>query len=259
MEIKKLSWYEHIANKNNHPLLLKNLRGLIVGKSGWGKITLLLNLLLQPGWLDYSKFSVFGKSLFQPEYKLLRKGFEEQLPKETIMRVFENCDDILREQISPNELIHELAKNQKTLFKDPIECNFYESADDVPDPKEISPEHKNLMIFDDLLLQKQNKCEAYYVRGRHSNCDFLYLSQNYFKLPRQTIREKANFFCLFPQDQKNIDHIFNNHVSQDMTKEEFKKLCKTAWSKPHNFTVIDLTSPKNCGKYRSGFDDFYII
>ena len=116
-------------------------------------------------------------------------------------------------------MIEEWAKHQKTRSKESIECNFYESADDVPDLKEISPELKNLMIFDDLLLQKQKKCEAYYVRGRHSNCDCLYLSQNYFKLPLQTIRENANFFCLPPQDQKNIDHIFNDHVSQDMTKE----------------------------------------
>ena len=111
--------------------------------------------------MDYSKLSVFGKSLFQPEYTILRKGFEEQLPKEMIMNIFENLDEILREQISPNELIHEMEKNQKTSSKEPIECNFYESADDVPDPKEISPERKNLMIFDDLLLRKQNKCEAY--------------------------------------------------------------------------------------------------
>jgi len=124
---------------------------------------------------------------------------------------------------------------------------------------QISPEHKNLMILDDHLLQKQNKCEAYYVRGRHSNCDCLYLSQNYFKLPHQTIRENANFFCLFAQDQKNIDHIFNDHLSQDMMKEQFKKLCKTAWLKPHNFVVIDLTLSKNRGKYRSGFNDLYII
>ena len=189
----------------------------------------------------------------------MRKGFEGQPRKEIIMNIFENRGEILREQISPNELIHELAKNQKTCSKEPIECNFYESADDVPDPKKISPEHKNLMIFDDLLLQKQNKCEAYYVNGRHSNCDCLYLSQKYFKLPHQTIRENANFFGLLPQDQKNIDHIFNDHVSQDMTKEQFKRLCKTAWSKPHNFVVIDLTLPKNCRKYRSGFDNFYII
>ena len=196
MEIKNLSWNEHIANKNNHPLLPKSLRSLIVGKSGCGKTVLLLNLLLQPGWMDYSKLPVFGKSLFQPEYKILRKVFEERLPKEMIMNIFENHDEILREQISPNKLIHELAKNGKTRrglrsvsvdSNELIECNSYESADDVPDPKEISPEHKTLMIFDDLLLKKQNKCEAYYVRGRHSNCDCLYLSQNYFKLPRQTI------------------------------------------------------------------------
>jgi len=186
----------------------------------------------------------------------VRRGFEEQLLKEMTMRVFENRDEILREQISPNGLIHESAKFRKNLSKEPIECNFYESADDVPDPKEISPEHKNLMIFDDLLLQKQNKCEAYYVRGKNSNCDCLYLRQNHFKLPRQTIRENANFFCLFPQDHKNICHTLNDHMSQDMTKEQFKKLCKTAWSKPHNFELIDLTSPKNCGKCRSGFDVF---
>jgi len=56
--------------------------------------------------------SVFGKSFFQPEYKILKKGFEEQLPKEIIMRVFENRDEILREQISPSQLIEELAKKE---------------------------------------------------------------------------------------------------------------------------------------------------
>jgi len=134
---------------------------LIVGKLVCGKTALLLKLLLQPGWLDFSKLSVFGKSLFQAEYKILRKGFEEQLAKEMIMNIFENRDEILQEQISPNELIHELAKNQKTRSKELIECNFYESAVDVPDTKEISPEHKNLMIFDDLLLQKQNKWKSF--------------------------------------------------------------------------------------------------
>ena len=85
----------------------------------------------------------------------MRKGFEEQLPKEMIMRVFENRDEIQREQISPNELIHELAEKegpsvQRTKPSEPIEFNFYESADDVPDPNEISLEHKNLMILNDL-------------------------------------------------------------------------------------------------------------
>ena len=78
---------------------------------------------------------------------------------------------------------------------------------------------QNLMVFDDLLLEKQNTCESYYVKGGHSNVDCFYLAKHYFKLPRQTIRENANFICLFPQDLKNFNHIFDDHVGSDMTKK----------------------------------------
>ena len=132
------------------------------------------------------------------------------------------------------------------------------SAEDVSDPRNLSSEKKNPMIFDDLLLEKQNTCEWYYVRGQHSNDDCFYLAQNYFKLPRQTIRENANFICLFPQDLKNLNHIFEDHVGSDMTKEEFRQLCKIAWKKQHGFVIIDLSSKKHNGKYRSGLDEFYI-
>ena len=114
------------------------------------------------------------------------------------------------------------------------------------------------MVFDDLLLEKQNTCESYYVRGRHSNFDCFYLAQNYFKLPRQTIRENANFIWLFSQDLKNLNHIFDDHVGSDVTKEEFRQLCKTAWEKQHGFVIIDLSSKKQNGKYRSGYDEFYV-
>ena len=69
--------------------------------------------------------------------------------------------------LSPVILLEEMAKNQTQ--KSDIECKFFENANDVPDPRELSPEKKNLMVFDDLLLERQNKCEAYYTRGRHSN------------------------------------------------------------------------------------------
>ena len=142
--------------------------------------------------------------------------------------------------------------------KSDVVCNFYQSAEDVPDPRELSSEKKNIMVFDDLLLEKQNTCESYYVRGRHSNVDCFYLAQNYFKLLRQTIRENANFICLFPQDLKNLNHIFDDHVGSGMIKEEFRQLCKTAWKKQHGFVIIDLSSKKHNGNYRSGLDEFYI-
>ena len=61
MEIKDLSWNEVILKRFNHPLLPRCIRGIIVSKSGCGKTTLLLNLLIRPGWLDTS--IVVGKRM----------------------------------------------------------------------------------------------------------------------------------------------------------------------------------------------------
>ena len=200
---------------------------MITGKSGCGKTTLLINLFLRPGWLDYNNINIFDKSLFQPEYHILKKAFEEKLPKEEIIRLFENQNKITDLGISPISVVEEMAKDIRV--KSNVECKFCESAEDVPDPRELSSEKKNLILFDDLLLEKQITCESYFVRGRHSNVNCFYLAQNYFKLPRQTIRENANFICLFHQDLKNLNHIFDDHVGSDITKEEFRQLCKIAW------------------------------
>ena len=157
--------------------------------------------------------------------------------------------------ISPISIVEEMAKEIRN--KSHVECNFYQSAEDVPDPREQSYEKKNLMVFDDLLLEKQNTSESYYVRGRHSNVDCFYLAQNSFKLPRQTITENANFICLFPQELKNLNHIFDDHMGSDMTMEEFRQLYKAAWDKQHGFVVIELSSNNN-GKYIRGLDEFCI-
>ena len=257
MEVDDIFFGEPIKERFNNPLLPKSIRGLIVDKSGCGKTTLLFNLLLKPGLLDYDNLRIFGKSLFQYDYRLLKKAFEENLPKECILRLFNMRDEIKNSLVPPSIVIQEWAKTIKN--KSIVKCNFFEMASDVPDPRDVNTEDKNLMIFDDLLLEKQNKCECYYIRGRHSNVDCFYLSQNYFQLPRQTIRENSNFICLFSQDLININHIYNDHVGDDdMTKEEFRKFCKKCWEKPHGFVVIDRTSKKDKGKYREGFDNFSI-
>ena len=69
-------------------------------------------------------------------------------------------------------------------------------------------------------------------RGVHTHTTISYgemqytVTDNYFKLPRQTIRENANFICLFPHDLKNLNHIFHDHVGSDMTKEEFRQYAR---------------------------------
>ena len=57
---------------------------------------------------------------------------------------------------------------------------------------------------------------------------------------------------------KNLKHIFDDHVGSEMTKEESRQLCKTAWEKQHGFVIIDLSSKKHDGMYGSGLDEFYI-
>ena len=176
--------------------------------------------------------------------------------KEVIIRLFENQNEITDLSISPISVVEEMAKEIRD--KSDVVCNFYQSVEDVPDSRELRSEKKNLMVFDDLLLEKQNTYESYYVIGRHSNVDCFYLDQNYFKLSRQTIRENANFISLFPQDLKILNHIFDDHVGSDMTKEEFRQLCKAAWKKQHGFVIIYLSSKKHNGKYRSGLNEFYL-
>ena len=198
---------------------------------------------------------VYGKSLNQPKYKIIKCGFDNNLDKEAIFNFFNNRNEIINKDISPYQVIEEIGKTFKN--NNPIKCQYFESGEDILDPKDLNSINKNLMIFDDVLLEKQNKCNDYYTRGRHNNVDCFYLSQNYFRLPRQTIRENSNFICLFKQDNKNIQHIYQDHASHDMEYDEFKNLCKLCWSKPFDFLTIDNSSDVDNGKYRHNFDTFY--
>ena len=164
--------------RNNSPFLPCSLRGLIVGKSSCGKTVLLLNLLLREGWLDYNNLLVFGNSLHQTEYQILKKAFDSKLGKNQILNLFQN-----QTIMPPLDAI----KNYKGKLTGGITAEFYENCDNIPDPKDLDPNLKNLLILDDCYLGPQSKAGAFYSRGRHANCDTLYISQNYFALPRNSV------------------------------------------------------------------------
>ena len=62
-----------------------------------------------------------------------------------------------------------MAKEVRDKFD--VECNFYQTTEDVYDPNDLSSVKQNLMVFDDRLFEKQNTCESYYLRERNSNVD----------------------------------------------------------------------------------------
>ena len=72
------------------------------------------------------------------------------------------------------------------------------------------------------------------------------------------LEKTLTLFAFSHKILKNINNIYNDHVGDDMTKEEFRKFCRECWKKPYGFAVIDLTSKNDAGKYRSGLDNFFI-
>ena len=168
--------------------------------------------------------------------------------------IFLHQNTLANANLSPLEAIEQYTG----VRPDTVKTDFYNDCTLIPDPSKLNAEEKNLLILDDCFLGKQNKAEAYYTRGRHNNCDTFYIAQNYFRLPRHSIRENANIIILFPQDTKNLTHIHADHCGDDMPLDEFKKFCRKVWEARHNFVTIDLTSEKLQGKYRKNLDCFYL-
>ena len=120
-------------SRENNPLLPRNIRGLVIGRSGCGKTTAVFNLLLQPGWLDYNHLYVFGKSLHQQEYKVLRKCLDAGLSKHQISNLLSSHGALYRANISPLTAIEKCSgvRNGK------IRVDVYDDCKDIPDPSAV--------------------------------------------------------------------------------------------------------------------------
>jgi len=243
-------FYKSSENKVHDACLPSTFRMLIVGSSGAGKTALLMRMLLQPGLLNYDKLYIFAKSLYQPEYQVLKAGLENGLPKTDIIKLM-NSDAILRKNNTElNDVARELAELNSNEGTN-IETEFHDSSNEIPDPKDLDKTIRNLMVFDDIMTdKKQSTAENYYTRGRSANCDCIYLSQNYTKLPLHTIRSNSNFMIFFKSSPIVVEQLHRNFASVDMEIQQFRGFCKKAWNKKHGFIVIDL-SRDNDDKYRS--------
>lgn len=130
----------------------------------------------------------------------------------------------------------------------------FKDNDEVIDPSEAR--ESSIFIFDDVSCDSQNKIREYFSMCRHKSIDAAYLCQTYSKIPKQLIRDNCNVIVLFKQDDVNLKHVFDEHVSPDMTYESFKKLCADCWNTPFGFIVIAKDFNLTDGRYRKGFDKY---
>lgn len=133
---------------------------------------------------------------------------------------------------------------------------FFKFSDheDVIQPNDALP--NSIIIFDDVVCDRQSNIRNYFTMGRHNKIDCFYLSQTYSKIPKQLVRDNTNFLIIFKQDDINLKHIYNEHVNTDMSWTSFKHMCSEIWRDQHNFVIIDKDRHVAEGRYRKKFDSF---
>ena len=119
---------------------------------------------------------------------------------------------------------------------------------------DIKPRNKykgSVVIFDDMLGSKNSsQIDEFFTRGRHEDIDVYYISQSYFALPRQSIRNNSDRIILLKQTLRDVQSMYYDIGAYDMNYDEFKQMCHRAWDEKYNYLCFDVTKNKNDGKYR---------
>ena len=107
---------------------------------------------------------------------------------------------------------------------------------------EIKPINKykgSVVIFDDMLGAKNSsQIDDFFTRGRHEDLDVYYISQSYFALPRQSIRNNSDRLILFKQTLRDVQSMYYDIGAYDMKYDEFKQMCHKAWSERLTIFVL---------------------
>ena len=171
-------------------------RMLICGNSGSGKTNLLYHMLMSP-LIYYDEIYLYARNLEQDKYKRLIQKMREL----------------------SNKLGYEI---------------LCVSNDEITPVTEMGYEdNQKLVIFDDYVCDKnQRQIIDYFIQGRHKNCSVIYLSQSFYKTPKD-IRLNCSHYCLyeFPSSREA------NRISSELgvNKDVYKAVTK----KPFSFLYID--------------------
>ena len=194
-------------------------RILIVGGSGSGKTNALLNLINnQP---DIDNIYLYAKDPYQTKYQYL---------------------------------INKREKVGLDHFDDPKA--FMEYSDDMQDVykniEDYNPikKRKVLIVFDDMIADMVNTKKLnpivteLFISGRKINISIFFITQSYFKVPKDVRLNSTHFFILKIPNKRELQQIALNH-SSDIDFKDFMKTYKKYTAKPYSFLVNDTTLPSD--------------
>ena len=174
-------------------------RMLICGNTGSGKTNLLYHMLMRP-LLYYDQIHLYAKNLEQAKYK---------------------------------DMIQKLNDISNSVGYDVI---VYGNDQIVPVESLMDDESQKIVIFDDFICDKNQKpLIDYFINGRHKNCSVIYLSQSFYKTPKD-IRLNCSHFCVYDFPSNNEQSLISRELGVD--KVTYIKATK----KPYSFLYVDRPS-----------------
>ena len=135
-------------------------------------------------------------------------------------------------------------------FNDPKA--FIEYSNDMQDVYKNIDEYnihrdcKVLIIFDDMIADMINnkKLNAIvtelFIRGRKLNISLAFITQSYFKVPKDVRLNTTHFFFMKNLNERELQQIALNH-SPDADSKNFIKIYKKCTDESYSFLVDDTT------------------
>ena len=155
-------------------------------------------------------------------------------------------------------MIEEIVNN-KDFEKSNTEIETFDNIEELRFPQEY--ENNSIIILDDLNEKEINndKIQAMFKRGRHNNLSIFIISQDYYELPKRTIRANGNIYHIFkPNNFRDVQNLYQDKASMDMTLNEFKLLTSTCWNEKYQPLTIDMTKDKFTGRYRINLNSIFV-
>ena len=138
--------------------------------------------------------------------------------------------------------------NTKDFQKTDTEIGFFENIEELKNPQDY--EDGGIIILDDSNEKEFNndKIQAIFKQGRHNILSIFIISQDYYQLPKRTIRAKGKIYHIFqPKNLLDVRNIYQDKASMDMTLDEIKYLASSCWNQKYQILTIDMTEDRYQG------------
>ena len=79
-----------------------------------------------------------------------------------------------------------------------------------------------------------------FIRGRKLNISLVFITQSYFKVPKDVRLNSTHFFIMKIPNKRELQQIALNH-SSDISTKDFINIHKKCTAEPYSFLVNDAT------------------